>query len=163
MSTSTRTAKRKTPIQWRKAISAMRRLIQNPEATKEVFIIIEALAGNALDKGFQRFRATAMGQQILAEKRSLLDSLRDREQLAAQPKHSLAAHYLNFVTREEISADGLAEPSEDMRSIRNLDEDLLLFANRQRDMHDLWHTLTDYGRDELGEVCLLAFAVRSKP
>ena len=24
-------------------------------------------------------------------------------------------------------------------------------------MHDLWHTLTDYGRDELGEACLLAF------
>ena len=91
--------KKKNTDQWRKAISAMlRRLIQNPDATK-VFIIIEALAGNALDKGFQRFRATAMGQQILAEKRSLLDSLRDREQLAAQPKHSLAAHYLNFVTR----------------------------------------------------------------
>ena len=50
MSKSTRTAKRKTPIQWRKAISAMRRLIKNPEATEEVFIIIEALAGNALDK-----------------------------------------------------------------------------------------------------------------
>ena len=33
MSKSTRTAKRKTPIQWRKAISAMRRLIKNPEAT----------------------------------------------------------------------------------------------------------------------------------
>ncbi len=26
-----------------------------------------------------------------------------------------------------------------------------------RDQHDLWHTLVDYGRDELGEVCLLAF------
>ena len=88
MSTSSRTAKRKTPIQWRKAIIAKRRLIQNPDATKEVFIIIEALAGNALDKGFQRFRATAMGQQILAEKRSLLDSLRDREQFGAAQLHA---------------------------------------------------------------------------
>jgi ubiquinone biosynthesis protein COQ4 len=163
MSKTTGTAKRKTPIQWRKAISAMRRLIKNPEATEEVFIIIEALAGNALDKGFQRFTATAMGRQILAEKRSLLDSLTNREQLAAQPKHSLAAHYLNFVTTEQISADGLVEPSEDMRSTRNLDEDLLLFANRQRDMHDLWHTLTNYGRDELGEVCLLAFTCAQSP
>ena len=60
----------------------------------------------------------------------------------------------NFVIKEEINPDGLVEPSEDMRSTRNLDEDLLLFANRQRDMHDLWHTLTNYGRDELGEVCL---------
>ena len=156
-------AKKKAPIQWRKAISAMRRLIANPEATGEVFVIIESLAGNALEKGFQRFRATATGQQILAEKRSLLDSLRDREILAEQPQHSLAAHYLNFVVKEDISADGLVEPSEDMRSTRNLDADLLLFANRQRDMHDLWHTLTNYGRDELGEVCLLAFTCAQSP
>ena len=156
-------AKKKTPIQWRKAISAMRRLIANPEATEEVFVIIESLAGNALEKGFRRFEATATGQRILAEKRSLLDSLRDREMLSEQPKCSLAANYLNFVIKEEISADGLVEPSEDMRSTRNLDEDLLLFANRQRDMHDLWHTLTNYGREELGEVCLLAFTCAQSP
>ena len=156
-------AKKKAPIQWRKAISAMRRLIANPEATEEVFVIIESLAGNALEKGFQRFRVTTTGQQILAEKRSLLDSLRDREMLAEQPKNSLAAHYLNFVIKEDISAEGLVEPSEDMRSTRNLDENLLLFANRQRDMHDLWHTLTNYGRDELGEVCLLAFTHAQSP
>ena len=141
----------------------MRRLIANPEATEEVFVIIESLAGNALEKGFRRFKATATGQRILAEKRSLLNSLRDREMLSEQPKSSLAANYLNFVIKEEISADGLVEPSEDMRSTRNLDEDLLLFANRQRDMHDLWHTLTNYGRDELGEVCLLAFTCAQSP
>ena len=156
-------AKKKAPIQWRKAISAMRRLIANPEATEEVFVIIESLAGNALEKGFRRFKATATGQRILAEKRSLLDLLRDREMLSEQPKSSLAANYLNFVIKEEINPDGLVEPSEDMRSTRNLDEDLLLFANRQRDMHDLWHTLTNYGRDELGEVCLLAFTCAQSP
>ena len=31
------------------------------------------------------------------------------------------------------------------------------YAARLRDQHDLWHTLTGYGRDELGEMCLLAF------
>ena len=71
--------------------------------------------------------------------------------------------FWNFVIKEDISADGLVEPSEDMRSTRNLDADLLLFANRQRDMHDLWHTLTNYGRDELGEVCLLAFTCAQSP
>ena len=30
-------------------------------------------------------------------------------------------------------------------------------------MHDLWHTLTHYGRDELGEVCLLAFTCAQSP
>ena len=75
----------------------------------------------------------------------------------------MAGHYLNFVTKENISAKGLVEPSEGMRGMKNLDADTLLFANRQRDMHDLWHTLTHYGRDELGEVCLLAFTCAQSP
>ena len=33
----------------------------------------------------------------------------------------------------------------------------MLFVRRLRDSHDLWHVATGYGRDGLGEVCLLAF------
>ena len=32
-----------------------------------------------------------------------------------------------------------------------------LFRERMRDAHDLTHVLTGYGRDPLGELCLLAF------
>src|SRR5262249_32144056 len=35
--------------------------------------------------------------------------------------------------------------------------DLELYRERMRDAHDLTHVLTGYGRDPLGEVCLLAF------
>jgi ubiquinone biosynthesis protein COQ4 len=31
-------------------------------------------------------------------------------------------------------------------------------ARRTRDVHDLWHILTGYGRDGLGEACLVAFS-----
>src|SRR5690606_14315610 len=33
-----------------------------------------------------------------------------------------------------------------------------LFADRLRDMHDLWHVATGYGRDLVGEAALLAFS-----
>lgn len=154
---------RQCPIEWRRAFRATRRLIGNPEATDEVFTIIDALSGNSLEASFQRFKATDTGRQILAERRSLLDTLQDRDYLAMLPGHSLAAHYLKFVTSENISAEGLVEPSEEMWASRHLDADRLFFANRQRDMHDLWHTLTNYGRDELGEVCLLAFTHAQSP
>ena len=36
-------------------------------------------------------------------------------------------------------------------------DDVALFRDRMRDMHDLTHTITGYGRDPLGELCLLAF------
>ena len=163
MNTTFSSSVSKRPIEWRKAFSAMRRLIKNPDATDEVFTIIEALSGDSLRKGFSRFVTTNLGRKGLLERRSLLETLLNREYLATLPQHSLAGHYLNFVTKENISAKGLVEPSEGMRGMKNLDADTLLFANRQRDMHDLWHTLTHYGRDELGEVCLLAFTCAQSP
>jgi ubiquinone biosynthesis protein COQ4 len=33
----------------------------------------------------------------------------------------------------------------------------MLFGNRMRDSHDLWHVVTGYGRDLIGEASLLAF------
>lgn len=140
-------------VAWR----ALGRLIANPTHTHEVFTIIRALSGPDLIKGLRRFKRTAVGQRILSERRSLLAALNDRDYLASLPANSLGRHYLNFVVSENITADGLADASEEDISYREMDADLGLYATRQRDMHDLWHTLTQYGRDELGEACLLGF------
>ncbi len=138
------------------AFQALRRLIADPEQTHEVFTVIRALSGSALDRGFRRFTNTATGRMILREKRNLLDTLNNREALAELPAQSLARHYLNFVQTENLTADGLVEASEEIDYAEN-GPSFALFATRQRDMHDLWHTLTRYGRDELGEALLLAF------
>jgi protein-L-isoaspartate O-methyltransferase len=37
-------------------------------------------------------------------------------------------------------------------------EDMTLFRERSREMHDLLHIVTGYGRDSLGEACLTAFS-----
>ena len=39
----------------------------------------------------------------------------------------------------------------------NKSEEENIFHTRLRDMHDLWHVTTGYGRDALGELSLLAF------
>ncbi len=136
---------------------ALRRLIADPEQTHEVFTVIRALSGPALEKGLARFRQTEPGQRVLAEKIELLDTLLDQTALSTLPQSSLGRHYLSFVGREKINADGLVEASEEDGQFNHLQGDLMRFGSRQRDMHDLWHTLTEYGRDELGEACLLAF------
>lgn len=138
------------------AAKALRRLIANPEATNEVFTVIRALSGPALQNGYMRFAQTEVGRRVLREEIDLLDTLSDRASLAQRAPNTLARHYLNFVTHENISADGLVDASED-GEFRDLEGGVAHFGMRQRDMHDLWHTLTQYGRDELGEVCLLAF------
>jgi ubiquinone biosynthesis protein COQ4 len=136
---------------------ALRRLIADPEQTHEVFQVIRALSGPALERAYRRFRTTAVGRDVLEQKLDLIDVLGNRDYLATLPAGSLGRRYLNFMTQENLTASGLVEASVEEEHFENMDADFARFAARQRDMHDLWHTLTQYGRDELGETCLLAF------
>ena len=86
-----------------------------------------------------------------------MKSLRNKTLLSELPQNSLGQRYLQFINEQGLSADGLVEASEEQADALDADSDLALFATRQRDMHDLWHVLTEYGRDELGEACLLGF------
>ena len=145
-------------MQPRVAWKALKELIANPEDTEKVFVIVRALSGKTLLRGYNRFVKTEVGQKILDERRELVDTLLDREALAQLPEGSLGRHYLHFVSSENISADGLVDASEiDDREFDN--ENIARYGNRLRDQHDLWHVLTQYGRDVTGEACLLAFTV----
>jgi len=139
------------------ALRAITRLVKNPNETREVFTIIRALSGSDLEKGLKRFQATEVGKTVLQDRRQLTSVLNDRTKLASLPPSSFGRAYLEFITDEGLSADGLVEASEGEKKEPFKDPDLMLFAARQRDMHDLWHVLTRYGRDELGEACLLGF------
>ena len=138
------------------AVKAVRRLMADPEATQEVFVILRAMRGRSGITLFNRFRQSAMGARILVEKRSLFATLSDSAALAAMPAGSLGHDYNRFMASENLSPDGLVAPSQAYRDDL-VSDDVVLFRDRMRDMHDLTHTLTGYGRDPLGELCLLAF------
>ena len=139
------------------AIKSMTRLVRNPTHTHEVFTIIKALSGSDLQKGLDRFKGTEFGEKVLRNRLQLRDSLKKRNLLAKLPVGSLGREYQKFVQEENLSADGLEKANERSLQAEITDPELKLFAARQRDMHDLWHVVTGYGRDELGEACLLAF------
>lgn len=144
------------PIQPLVAARALKTLMADPERTEQVFIILKALSGNSIRRSFLKFCGTPMGRRILNEERDLVETLRDRDALRALPSGSLGRTYLAFVEAQNLSADGLVEASE--TGVEFDDPDFALYAARTRDMHDLWHVLTGYGRDTLGEDCLLAFS-----
>lgn len=139
------------------ALKALGRLLKDPQKTEEVFTVIRALSGPSLRNGYLRFSQTEVGRRVFRESSDLVDTLMDREALAALPAGTLGRIYLDFVIRENITADGLVEASMEDGELNYLEGDLKRFGMRQRDMHDLWHTVTQYGTDELGELCLLAF------
>lgn len=137
------------------ALKAMKRLLADPEQTHEVFVIIDALSGPSLERSFRRFRRTPVGREVVRGERNLLTSLSDRDALRSLPADSLGRAYLEFMEIEDLSADGLVDASR-ARATPN-DPAFARFAARQRDMHDLMHVSTRYGRDTFGELCLLAF------
>jgi ubiquinone biosynthesis protein COQ4 len=138
------------------AVKAVRRLLANPEDTRQVFLILRAMRGRSGIRLFRRFQNSMTGQRILADHRNLFAALSDRAALAAMPAGSLGHDYERFMAAENLSPEGLVAPSQTYRD-DVVTAEVALFRDRMRDMHDLTHTLTDYGRDPLGELCLLAF------
>jgi ubiquinone biosynthesis protein COQ4 len=136
----------------------MKQLIANKEETEHVFYIIEALDGQSALKDFNRFMATPAGQAEF-NKRSYLPSLLDNHApLHDLPEGSVGRTYVEFMEREGLSAAGLVAESEKRPGmLRKHEDDLLWYGNRLRDTHDMFHILTGYGRDALGEAALLGF------
>jgi ubiquinone biosynthesis protein COQ4 len=139
------------------AIRAMRGLMRDREDTRQVFLLMDALRGKTSLRQFARFRQTETGRAVLAERRQLFDRLSDRKSLAALPSGTLGRSYCEFMAAENLSAEGLVDASQ-FREKLPAGEDMTLFRERSREMHDLLHIVTGYGRDPLGEACLTAFS-----
>jgi ubiquinone biosynthesis protein COQ4 len=143
----------------RRALTALRTLLADPNDTAQVFTIIEALSGPAPLRLLERFRASSSGRRLLASRANILPVLADRAALEAMPKGSLAEAYLAFLDHEGITPDGLVDASAqgEIGDWRN-GGDFDYVNDRLRDTHDLWHAVTGYRGDVLGEAALLAFS-----
>ncbi len=154
------------PIEWRRAWRAMRALLADPDRTELAFEAIAAVSARDYERLFQRFVAAPEGRRLLMERPSLLDALRDRARLRAMPAGSFGRAYAAFMDEAHLTADGLVEAdhiSEQVREHARVDEHREWFSDRLRDMHDLWHVLSGYGRDEAGEAANLAFSYGQMP
>ncbi|MCF6274964.1 MAG: Coq4 family protein [Robiginitomaculum sp.] len=142
-----------------KALRHFRNLIRDKEDTAQVFYTIEALNGQALLRGLENFAKTEKGQARIAERRDLPSLLDDHDTIGKLPAGTVGAAYLDFMQREGLSAAGLVEEFDRFNKNTEQFDDLLeWYGYRLRDTHDLLHVLTGYGRDALGEVCVLGFS-----
>lgn len=142
----------------------MQQLIADKEDTRQVFHIIEALNGRAFEKNFRAFAQSEKGSKALARKACLAPVLDDHDWIRALPDATVGRAYVDFMQREGLTAQGLVDESEKFRgAIRDFDDDYHWFGNRLRDTHDLFHVLSGYGRDALGEASLLAFTYSQNP
>jgi ubiquinone biosynthesis protein COQ4 len=142
-----------------KALRHFGRLVADKEDTEQVFHIIDSLKGTKSLRQMRNFIPTPEAQELLTRDQYLPDYLDDHARWAGCDTNSLAQNYIRFMRREGLSAAGLVEENLKFQAKIDTYDDLYAwYINRLRDTHDLFHVLTSYGRDSLGEVCLLGFS-----
>lgn len=152
------TQRPKKSYDFKTAYRAVIALMRDPKDVEQVFRIINALPGHSIERATRRLRRSDRGLRLLREQPFLLGVLRDRNKLAAMPKDSLGAAYVRFMDRENLAAQGLVDADSDAGEHTNVsapDEEYVWQS--LRDSHDLWHVITGYHGDLLGEPALQAF------
>ncbi|WP_425410146.1 Coq4 family protein [Hyphococcus sp.] len=148
------------PVRPFHAFVSVIRLVRNKEDTRQVFEIVQALSGDSAKKMFRRFTAAPYGKRVVDAPIKLEEFLGDRDYLRTLPEGSLGRAYLAFMEGENLTPDGLlaaaGEAGIEYDAYPEFSEYMRLFMHLQVS-HDLWHVLTGYGRDALGELCNLVF------
>jgi ubiquinone biosynthesis protein COQ4 len=147
-----------TKMDWGHAWRSLQKLLNDKEDTRQVFEIMRALNGRSTAKGYQRLLTTPDGGRIAYQREEFAEKLMDDAWLDRLPEGSVGAAYRTFVRSEQLSADGLAEVSREGISDVDQQHPYAWFGRRTRDVHDIWHILSGYHRDALGEACLVAFS-----
>jgi ubiquinone biosynthesis protein COQ4 len=147
-----------------KAWRHFRNLVANKEDTGEVFHIFESLPWKGLFPSAEAFLTSASGKELRENEPYLPSIFDDHAMLRAMPEGSLAHAYCDFMEAEGLTAQGLVDEYETFMKARGDFKDQFgWYMNRIRDTHDILHVLTGYGRDALGEQCVLAFTYGQQP
>ncbi len=145
-----------------KAIRHFRNLMRDKEDTTEVFKIFESLPPKNYLERVRNFALTERGEALRKSEPNLPDILDDHAAIRKTPKGSLGHAYCDFMEREGLSAAGLVAEFDKMGRPK-YDDLTHWYLSRSRDTHDLFHILTGYGRDALGEQCVLLFTHGQSP
>ncbi len=145
-----------------RAVRSFQALIKDKEDTSLVFRIFESLPSGGFMERVRDFSLSPQGEHLRSTEPSLPEILDDHAALRRTARGSLAHAYCDFMEAEGLSAAGLVAESERLGRPRYPDL-VEWFINRSRDTHDLFHVLTGYGRDALGEQCVLLFTHGQSP
>ena len=142
-----------------RAAKALRKLIADKEDTAQVFEIMRALSGDTIVRGYKRLLSTPQGGRIAYQREEFCERLSDTTWLNTFGPGTVGEAYRNFIAPRGLSAEGLAEESRKTAEGEiDAPHPFAWYGRRMRDVHDVWHVLTGYSTDGLGEACVVAFS-----
>jgi ubiquinone biosynthesis protein COQ4 len=140
------------------ALKAFRRLIRDKEDTAQVFEIMRALSGRSVSRGYHRLLRTIEGGRQAFLREELAHKLDDPVWLARFQPGTVGAAYRVFREARGFTADGLADAEREVVPFIDAPHPVVWYSRRLRDIHDIWHVLTGYETDALGEACVVSFS-----
>lgn len=147
-----------------KALRHFSVIVKDKERTDEIFGYFDALPWRSVGETATAFLTSEEGKRVYQTEPFIPDILDDHATLRQMPKGSFADAYCNFMEAEGLTAYGIVEESEVTRKGEvRIDDGIEWYNDRLRDVHDIIHVLTGYGRDTLGEQCLFVWQSHQRP
>lgn len=134
----------------RTARQALEVLKDDPGNTYYGPLFNACLDGATYARMARRWRTSAPGRRLLDERPTLQGRDLDLEALARLPEGTLGREFVRYFERNGIEPFVTSFP---------IESDVDYLSKRYRETHDLFHVLTGYGTDELGEMELQAFVL----
>ena len=138
---------------WRRALRAFGILFVNPNRTDMVLEFGVHINAGSMPHRVSLFYGDPGGRQLYQERHTLDSKTVDLDALGQLPAGTLGRAYADFMTGHGITPeifDGSPKQVSEPQAA--------YFVQRMRQTHDLWHVVTGYETDPLGEALLQAFS-----
>src|SRR5690606_37878116 len=119
-------------------LPGLKGIILDPNETSHVFTLFSSMIGPLEVRAIGHFLESPRGRELIARRPNLVAALSDRDFLASLPEGSLGRAYLEFITRENISADGLVDASVKGTQLLKGESKADFVGEYLRDAHDVW-------------------------
>lgn len=151
------------PVNLWKAWKAFWGLVGDREDTRYVFEFFDNVNGRSYDRFYETMLASEYGQRVIADHEHVGRILKDRETLESYGPGTFAAAYLDYLDSEQLDPEGVHtahwdNAPEAMQNLKDNYPDVYALTYMMALIHDLYHVLTGYGRDPLGEAVLLVYS-----
>ncbi len=140
------------------AIAAGVQFLLDLEETSHFFRMTGAIDGQQNEKNYQRYIHSPVGSKLDRDNVNFANVLNDKDALEHLPTDSLARNYLDFMAAENLEMGMLTDAEQNANaSAIQLNQSRRNYMDNGFATHDMLHVVTGYGRDPIGEACVLAF------
>lgn len=141
-------------INYKQAYYSYKRLLKNPSNTFLIFQFTRHMVSPSLKKNYARLLKTASGGEACYISEEISEY---QDKLAERPEGSVGWVCHNIFPKND-NLIKISKRKKENKEWMEAKHPYSWMARRNIETHDIWHTLTGYPPDDVGEMCLSMFS-----